>query len=148
MRKKILNHYVPVLGASVKKMLQPNGCVMIDLPKTEETVTYAGQRKVRSINLRCQGLVVKTTEEGEPRLVDKCNGSLKTIVGRGTGDQTELISCSKCRTAYIVRQKWDDEGHLEIQTTVYDMSDRLKALGEGGLDKDFNYWIAFNPEKK
>ena len=136
-------HLIPLLAKDVRKRTS-NDVYMIDLPKIEETAVLAGKRSVKSLNLRCQGLVVNRDKNGVPRLLDFCNGSLKTIVGKGTGTQVELISCSKCRTAYIVRQSWDEKGRLEIQTTVYEMSEKLKDFAKGKLDEDYNYWVEFN----
>lgn len=98
---------------------------------------------VPTIKFQCRSLFAKS-----PNTVCKCNATVKTLVGRGTGDQTEIISCGKCRTSYIIRQHYDDAGHLDISMSVWDLGRNVQQFCKMKRDKDYKVWVEFNKEKK
>lgn len=132
---------VPVLSEEVQAKTQ-DGIYKIELPKANDYKMPMNGKTVPAIQLRCQSLYAK-----KPNEVHCCNSVVKTIIGGGKGDQTELIECGKCRTAYIIRTTYTDDGALVLKTAVWDTGRNIKQFGEFKNDKDYNYWVEFNKEK-
>lgn len=130
---------VPVLSEEIAKKTV-NGVYRIELPKLRDyKMPYLDGKTIPAIQFRCQSLFAK-----KPNEVCCCNSVVKTIIGRGTGDQTEIIECGKCRTSYIIRTRYDEEGHLEIKTTVWDTGRNVQKFCTLKRDKDYNTWVEFN----
>lgn len=134
---------IPNLSEEVKRECV-GGVYEIHKPTiSEHTFTYGEDRKtVKSLQLRCQSLFVK-----RPDTVCKCNSLVKTIIGGGTGDQTELIECGRCRTSYLVRTIYDETGHLEVRIEPWDLGRNVKKYAELRRDKDYRIWVSFNDKK-
>lgn len=139
---KKLEYLVPTLSEEVKKDSY-NGIYEIKKPTASSyKFDYDKSKPVDAIQLRCQSLYTKRPDE-----VHKCNSLIKTIIGHGTGDQTELIECGRCRTSYLVRTIYDDKGHLEIRVDVWDLGRNLKKYAELKRDKNYKVWVQFHSEK-
>ena len=130
---------IPTLSDEVKQECV-GGVFEIKKPTISEHVfDYGNKKSVKALQLRCQSLLVK-----RPDTICRCNSLVKTIVGGGTGDQTELIECGRCRTAYLVRTIYDDAGHLEVRVDTWDLSRNVKRYAELRRDKDYRIWVSFN----
>lgn len=137
-----LPYLVPTLSDEVKKECV-GGVYEIQKPTVQEyKFDYDGKKPVDSLQLRCQSLFVKRPDE-----ICKCNSLVKTIIGGGTGDQTELIECGRCRTSYLVRTVYDEEGHLNIRVNVWDLGRKLKQYADLKRDKDYKIWVNFHDKK-
>lgn len=134
---------IPTLLPEVQ-MKCVNGVYHIELPKLVEGKVQLGEGYAPTIQMRCQSL--KACQNGE---VHCCNSVVKTIVGRGRGDQTEIVECGKCRTSYVIRTKYDDNGKLYIHTSVWDVSRNLRKCSNIKRDRNYDMWVRFNtPEEK
>ena len=129
---------VPVLSEEVAAKTQ-DGIYKIELPKLVDYKMPMNGKYVPAIQLRCQSLFAK-----KPNEVHCCNSVVKTIIGNGVGDQTELIECGKCRTAYLIRTQYTDDGHLLLKTAVWDTGRNIKQFCEFKQDKDYHFWVEFN----
>ncbi len=137
-----LPYLVPTLSDEVKSECV-GGVYEIQKPTVQEyKFDYDGKTPVDSLQLRCQSLFVKRPDE-----ICKCNSLVKTIIGGGTGDQTELIECGRCRTSYLVRTVYDEEGHLNIRVNVWDLGRKLKQYADLKRDKDYKIWVNFHDKK-
>ena len=138
----LLPYLVPTLSDEVKRDCV-GGVYEIKKPIVQEyKFDYNGQKPVDSLQLRCQSLFVKRPDE-----ICKCNSLVKTIIGGGTGDQTELIECGRCRTSYLVRTQYDEAGHLNIKINVWDLGRKLKQYADLKRDKDYKIWVNFHDKK-
>lgn len=97
------------------------------------------QNICKTIQLRCNSCFVK-----HPDTVCKCNSTVKTIVGGGTGDQCEIVECGKCRTSYLIRTMYDEEGHLKLNVSVWDTGRNLQAFARREHDDNYNFLLRFN----
>lgn len=131
-------HEVPVLSPEVAKDTQ-DGIFKIELPKVVDYKFPMDGRVIPSLQFKCQSLYAK-----RPNEICKCNSVIKTIVGKGTGDQTEIIECGKCRTSYLIRSHYNEDGTLEIKTSVWDIGRNAKRFCSTKRDKDYNFWVEFN----
>ena len=131
-------HEVPVLSPEVAKDTQ-DGIFKIELPKIVDYKFPMDGRVIPSLQFKCQSLYAK-----RPNEICKCNSVIKTIVGKGTGDQTEIIECGKCRTSYLIRSHYNEDGTLEIKTSVWDIGRNAKRFCSTKRDKDYNFWVEFN----
>lgn len=137
-----LPYLVPELADEVKAECV-GGVYEIQKPTAQEyKFDYHGHPPVDSIQLRCQSLFAK-----RPNVLCKCNSLVKTIVGNGSGDQTELIECGRCRTSYLVRTKYEN-GKCSVRVDVWDLSRKLKQYADLKRDKDFRIWVSFHEDKK
>ena len=135
-------YLIPELSEEVKKE-SVGGVYEIKKPTvTEYKFDYGEGKTVDSLQLRCQSLFVK-----RPNEIHRCNSLVKTIIGGGTGDQTELIECGRCRTSYLVRTQYDDKGHLTIKVNVWDLGRNLKQYADLKRDKDYRIWVNFHDKK-
>lgn len=136
-------HLIPKLSEEVAAKTA-DGIYQVELPAIVKSTIRVGEKNVDTLQFRCQSLFVK-----KPNEMCCCNSVVKTIVGSGTGDQTELIECGKCRTSYILRTIYNKDGTVEFRTAVYDVSRNVKNYGKFRCDKDYRYWVEFNkPDKK
>lgn len=142
----IPKHLVPNLSEEVKREAV-GGVYGIELP---ELVNFRmpypdapNGETVPAIQFKCQSLFTKS-----PDTLCKCNQTIKTLVGRGSGDQTEIVSCGKCRTSYLIRTTYDNEGHLKISTSVWEVNRNIKNYCKVKRDKDYKVWLEFNSEEK
>ena len=135
-------HEVPVLDEDVAKATS-EGIYKIELPKIEEYKFPMDGSFIPSLQFRCQSLYAK-----RPNEVCKCNSVVKTVIGKGTGDQIELIECGKCRTSYLIRTHYNDDGTMEIKTSVWDTGRNIKKFCTTKRDKDYNFWVKFNEQPK
>lgn len=79
--------------------------------------------------------------------IDVCHNPMKTVVGRGTGDQTEIVECGKCRSQYIIRTIYDDAGHVTFSNSIWDIGRKVSSVGTLWTDrKDYTSYVKF--EKK
>lgn len=135
-------YLVPTLSEEVAKDCV-GGVFEIKKPTVQEyKFEYDGKKPVDALQLKCQSLFVK-----RPDTIHRCNSLVKTIIGGGTGDQTELIECGRCRTSYLVRTQYDDKGHLNIKVNVWDLGRNLKQYADLKRDKDYRIWVNFHDKK-
>lgn len=131
-------HLIPVLAPEVEQAME-KGAFFIRLPELVEGKVQLGEGYAPTIQMRCQSL--KACQNGE---VHRCNSVVKTVVGRGRGDQTEIIECGKCRTAYVIRTKYDDNGKMYINTSVWNTPRNLDKYAEIDRDRNYGVWVRFN----
>ena len=137
--KKTFPRKVPVLDPELEKLCE-NGIYKIELPTLKKgTLTIDGVKTVGTIQLRCNSCYVK-----HPDTICKCNSTVKTIVGGGTGDQCEIIECGKCRSSYLVRTIYDEQGHLKLNVSVWDTGRNLQPFAKREHDSDYNFLLRFN----
>lgn len=120
--------------------IDAKGRFRIDRPQIVDGSMTFGPNKVSTLRYICQSAYMM--KDGT---IDVCRNPFKTVVGRGTGDQTEIVECGKCRTQYIVRSKYSALGSLEVQTSVWDIGRKIAAEGFLWTDKsDYTSYIKFN----
>ena len=142
-KEEEIPYLIPVLSDEVAKECQ-EGIYEIKKPTVERyKFDYDGKKPVDALQLRCQSLNVQ-----RPDVILKCNSLVKTIIGGGTGDQTELIECGRCRTSYLVRTIYQPSGKLEIRVNVWDLGRKLKQYAAIKRGSDYKIWVNFNSEKK
>lgn len=130
---------IPQLDNEVKNACK-DGLYLIELPTLKKSeLVMEGEKVCHTIQLRCNSCYVK-----HPDTVCKCNSVVKTIVGGGTGDQCEIIECGKCRTSYLVRTIYDNEGHLKLNVSVWDTGRNIKSFSRREHDDDYNFLLRFN----
>lgn len=138
-------HLIPNLSEEVKREAV-GGIYGIDLPKLVEfNMPYPDEPNgdtVPAIQFKCQSLFTKS-----PDTLCKCNQTIKTLIGRGSGDQTEIVSCGKCRTSYLIRTTYDEKGHLTVSMSVWEVNRNIKNYCEVKRDKDYKVWLSFNTEE-
>lgn len=83
-----------------------------------------GKSSVETLRFICHAPYVRKDNS-----IDICMNPMKTVVGGGTGDQTEIIECGKCRSQYIIRTQYSDLGHVNFSTSIWDVGRKLKAMG-------------------
>lgn len=133
---------IPHLSADVEAKTK-DGIYQIDLPTLQpSTLKIDGVEKTDTIQLRCNSLYLRSGEH-----IHCCNSTVKSIVGNGTGDQTEIIECAKCRTSYLIRQRYIN-GKLELKMSVWDTSRNIKNCSFHQHDKQGNYLVKFNTQSK
>lgn len=134
-------HKIPVLDSSVKNAIK-DGVYKIDLPTLKKSkLMIDGKAQCGTIQLRCNSCYVK-----HPDTICKCNSTVKTIVGGGTGDQCEIIECGKCRTSYLVRTQYDEEGKLHLNVSVWDTGRNLKNFSRREHNENLDFLLRFNED--
>lgn len=134
-------HKIPVLDSSVKNAIK-DGVYKIDLPTLKKSkLMIDGKAQCSTIQLRCNSCYVK-----HPDTICKCNSTVKTIVGGGTGDQCEIIECGKCRTSYLVRTQYDEEGKLHLNVSVWDTGRNLKNFSRREHNENLDFLLRFNED--
>lgn len=137
-------HKIPILDGEVKKACDENGVYKINLPELKKSeLKIDGKKASETIQLRCQSCYVK-----HPDTICKCNSTVKTIVGGGTGDQCEIIECGKCRTSYLVRTRYDAQGHLKLAISVWDTGRNIKSFSRREHNENLDFLLRFNTEEK
>lgn len=100
-------------------------------------------REIETIQFRCQSLFTKS-----PDTIHCCNQTIKTIIGRGSGEQTEIISCGKCRTSYLIKTTYHDgEKEPTIKAAVWEINRNIKNYCKVKRDSEQRVWLEFNSEK-
>lgn len=137
---------VPNLSEEVKQA-SVGGVYGIELPELVKfRMPYPGEpngETVPAIQFKCKSLFTKS-----PDTLHKCNQTIKTLIGQGSGDQIEIVSCGKCRTSYLIRTTYDDAGHLTVATSVWEINRNIKNYCKVKRDKDYKVWLEFNSEEK
>lgn len=136
-------HKIPILDGPVRNAIK-DGVYKIELPTLKKSrLMIDGQDQCGTIQLRCNSCYVK-----HPDTICKCNSTVKTIIGAGTGDQCEIIECGKCRTSYLVRTQYDDEGHMKLNISVWDTGRNIKNFSRREHNDDLDFLLRFNePEE-
>lgn len=130
---------IPNLDSEVKNSCK-DGLYKIELPSWKfSELTLDGEKVCKTIQLRCNSCYVK-----HPDTICKCNSTVKTIVGGGTGDQCEIVECGKCRTSYLIRTQYDEEGHIKLNVSVWDTGRNIKSFSRREHDDDYNFLLRFN----
>lgn len=130
---------VPSLDSEVKNACV-DGVYKIDLPTLKGgELKVEGENICKTIQLRCNSCYVK-----HPDTICKCNSTVKTIVGGGTGDQCEIVECGKCRTSYLIRTQYDEKGHMKLNISVWDTGRNIKSFSRREHDDDYNFLLRFN----
>lgn len=134
-----LPRLIPVLSEEVK-----TGCVGGVYEIGKPTITsykfeYHGQEPVDALQLHCQSLYTR-----RPNEIHKCNSLIKTIIGHGSGTQTELIECGRCRTSYLVTTKYLENGDIDIIVNIWDLGRNLKQYAELKRDSEHRVWVSFH----
>lgn len=137
--KPIYPYKIPTLDPEVEAACK-DGVYKIELPTVKGSeLTIDGEKVCKTLQLWCNSCFVK-----HPDTVCKCNSVVKTVVGGGTGDQCEIIECGKCRTSYLIRSVYDEEGHLKFNISVWDTGRNLKSFSRREHDDDYNFLLRFN----
>lgn len=132
-------HLIPELSDEVKQACV-DGVYEICKPSVSMyKFEYNHKEPVDAIQLHCQSLYTR-----RPNEVHKCNSLVKTIIGEGSGCQTELIECGRCRTSYLVTTDYNSNGDVDITVSVWDLGRNLKQYAELKRDKDHRIWVNFN----
>lgn len=135
-------HKVPILDSAVQNAIK-DGVYKIDLPTLKkDKLMIDGKAQCGTIQLRCNSCYVK-----HPDTICKCNSTVKTIVGGGTGDQCEIIECGKCRTSYLVRTIYDEEGKLHLNVSVWDTGRNIKNFSRREHNENLDFLLRFNTEE-
>lgn len=129
---------IPALSAELVAKLN-NGVYEITPPDIINYPMPLGDRVVPALKLKCRSLFVY-----RPDTLQCCNSVVTTIIGEGSGDQTELIECGKCRTSYLVRKHYKEDGSLEIRATVWEIGRGCQKFCELKRDSDYHCWVEFN----
>lgn len=129
---------LPKLSPEMKMKLN-NGVYEIEPPRIVEYDFPMNDKTVPALQLKCNSLYVK-----RPNELHCCNSVVATIVGKGKGDQTELVECGKCRTSYIIRKIYHDDGTLEIKTLVWDIGRKSQQFCHLKRDDEYRCWVEFN----
>ena len=144
-KRFVPKHLIPNLSEDVKKDTT-DGIYGVGVPKEHAfDMPYHNENDdgtIPAIQLRCQSLFTKT-----PDTVCKCNQVVKTIVGKGSGDQTEIVSCGKCRTSYLIRTTYDEDGNPTVTSSIWEMGRNIQNYCDVKRDKDYNVWLKFNKEE-
>lgn len=136
---------VPTLDTGIKRRMTDAGYFKVDLPKpVRSKLLVKGEGPVDTIELRCQSCYVS-----HPDTIKPCNSVVKTIVGGGLGDQSEIVECGKCRTSYFIRTQYDKKGHLKLKMRVWNLGRNVRNFtARCEHNNDLDYLIKFNQEKK
>lgn len=133
-------HLVPNLSEEVAKNTV-NGIYTIEAPTAEPGEIKLGENDpMPVVRLRCHSL-----RTHNPDTILPCNSVIKTIVGKVTGDQMEIIECGRCRTSYIVRTRSVD-GKTVVTSAVWNTSRNVNNYCKK-LNKDGKYLVKFNRKK-
>lgn len=137
--KPVFEKKIPKLDPELEAECK-DGTYTIPMPSYKfGELTIEDHNICKTIQLRCNSCFVK-----HPDTVCKCNSTVKTIVGGGTGDQCEIVECGKCRTSYLIRTRYDEEGHLKLNVSVWDTGRNLQAFSRREHDDDYNFILRFN----
>lgn len=139
-------HLVPNLSEEVKRAAV-GGVYGIGSPELVNiSMPYPdapGGEPVQAIQFRCQSLFTKF-----PDTLCKCNQTIKTLIGKGSGDQIEIVSCGKCRTSYLIRTAYDENGELTITTDVWEVNRNIMNYCKVKRDKHHRVWLEFNDKEE
>lgn len=142
-KKPEFEHKVPILDPEVEKEIK-DGVYKIELPTLKKSrLVLDNQDQCGTIQLRCNSCYVK-----HPDTICKCNSTVKTIVGAGTGDQCEIIECGKCRTSYLVRTLYDEQGKLKLNISVWDTGRNIKNFSRREHNEQLDFLLRFNKEEQ
>lgn len=132
-------HKIPTLDPELEAECE-DGVYKINLPTLKDSELVIDDQKVcKTIQLRCNSCFLK-----HPDTICKCNSTIKTIVGAGTGDQCEIVECGKCRTSYLIRTIYDSAGHLKLNVSVWDVGRNVQMFARREHDDDYNFLLRFN----
>lgn len=135
-------HKIPRLDSAVSSEVV-NSEYKIKTPlKTPGEISLTSRDPVAVVRLNCQSLITYS-----PDTIVKCNSCVKTIFTGGSGDQTEIIECGKCRTSYLVRTQFDDKGQPIVDCAIWDISRNVKNYGFVKTNDAGDFIIKFNNEK-
>lgn len=102
-----------------------------------------GKYKQKTLRMICQSAYMN--KEGQ---ISICKNPCFTVVGGGTGDQTQIIECGKCRTQYIIRRRYNEQGNVNFSTSVWAIGRKVGEKGKLWTDrKDWSDHIIFGTEK-
>ena len=78
-----------------------------------------------------------------------CNHSLGAIVGNAKGASTfsMLLECHKCRTAYALTVKIDEEGAELLSSKVVNLNRAAQMFVDTTLDAEKDMWIQIHEKK-
>ena len=103
-----------------------------------------GSYKQKTLRFICQSAYMN--REG---VISVCKNPCKTVVGGGTGDQTEIIECGHCRTQYIIRTRYNEQGNVNFSTSVWAIGRKVEEKGKLWTDRnDWESYIKFGSGKK
>lgn len=102
-----------------------------------------GKYKQKTRRMICQSAYMN--KEGR---VSICKNPCFTVVGEGSGDQTQIIECGKCRTQYVIRRQHNTQGDTLFSTAVWAIGRKIGEKGKLWTDrKDWSDHIIFGTEK-
>jgi len=134
---------IPVLDEEVANACV-DGVYTIPQPTLKKSkLVIDDEAKCGTIQVRCNSCFVK-----HPDTVCKCNSTVKTIVGGGTGDQCEIVECGKCRTSYLIRTIYDKDGHLKLNISVWDTGRNIKAFSRREHNQQLDFQLRFNDDEE
>ena len=115
----------PKFDASIVGRTTVDGKFHLYLPTISKGEMDFGKYKQKTLRFICQSAYVN--KEGQ---VSICNNPFKDVVGGGTGDQTEIVHCDKCRTQYIIRTRYNEAGNVNFSTSVWAIGRKVAELGK------------------
>lgn len=117
-----------------------NGEYKINTPtEVHSKLNLSSEDPKSVVRLNCNSLITYS-----PDTIVKCNSCVGTILYGGTGDQTEIIECGKCRTSYLVRTRFDDEGVPHISCAIWDISRNVKNYCFATSNDKGDFIVRFN----
>ena len=136
--KPVYPHKIPELSDEVITRSK-DGVYKIDIPTQKPSKLFLEKgENCDTIQLRCNSLYLRNGNK-----VHCCNSTVTTIIGNGSGDQTEIVECAKCRTSYLIRKQYKD-GKLNLRMAIWDTSRNLKNVSYLDHNDNGDYLIKFN----
>ena len=139
-------HLVPNLSEEVKRAAVGGVFEIVPLDLVNISMPYPdapGGEPVQAIQFRCQSLFTKF-----PDTLCKCNQTVKTLIWGGSGDQIEIVSCGKCRTSYLIRTAFDEDGVLQHSADVWEVNRNIMNYCKVKRDKQHRVWLEFNSKEE
>lgn len=134
-------HLVPTLSDDVAAETE-DGVYVIPSPTQKAGEIVLNGESVPVIRLHCHSL-----RTHRPDTILRCNSIVKTVVGKGSGDQVEIIECGRCRTSYLVRTKYGENGKPTISAAVWNTSRNVNNYCKKLTGKKGEYLVKFNREE-
>lgn len=135
--KPVYAQKVPVLSPEVASKTIDN-CFVIHPPRPEQSSLFVDDvEKCKTYKFKCQSLYMRNGD-----IMHCCNSTVKTIIGDGSGDQTEIVECGKCRTSYLIRTRYID-GKLVVNSSVWDTSRNIKNFSYRESNENADYIVKF-----
>lgn len=141
-KKPVYDQRVPNLSPEVQARTVDNVYAIKTPEIVKSILSIDGEEKAPILQLKCQSLYMRKGD-----MVYACNSTVKTIIGEGTGDQTEIIECGKCRTSYLIRTSYDKNGELDLNMSVWQTPRNIRNYSFHKHTDDGEYLVEFYTQK-